>query len=173
MKILLVGSSIFQAWFNVAEAVPEHELVNRAIGGTITEYWRDNLQSVMDEENPDVVMMYCGSNDICMDVPAEEIVNNIKICRSMISNFNPAIRFAYFSIIKAPQKEGKWELIDQLSEDIKMLLYDGDLFVELNEIFFVDNSPVDEFFVEDRLHLTDEAYEKMVVLSKPLLKVWL
>ena len=173
MNIVLVGSSIFHAWFNAAEAVPEHELINRAIGGTITEYWRDNLQAVLDEENPDVVMMYCGSNDICVDVSADEVVSNIKICRAIISDFNPAVRFAYFSIIKAPQKEGKWELIDQLSEDIKNLLYVGDLFVEQNEIFFVNNSPVEELFVEDRLHLTPEAYEKMVLLSKPLLKAWL
>jgi lysophospholipase L1-like esterase len=173
MKIVLVGSSIFHAWFNASEAVSGHELVNRAIGGTITEYWRDNLQAVLNEENPDVVMMYCGSNDICMDVSAAEIVNNIKICRLMIRDFNSAVRFAYFSIIKAPQKAGKWEMIDQLSEDIKKLLYNGDLFVEQNEIFFVNNNPVEELFVEDKLHLTDEAYNKMVALSKPLLKAWL
>ncbi len=173
MKILIIGSSIFHAWYNIADAMPEHEVINRAIGGTITEYWKDNLNEILIKVDPDAVLMYCGSNDICVDVPENEIINNIKICRSQIYNHNLKTRFAYFSIIKAPQKEGKWEVIDELSTTIKSFLKENDIFVELNEIFFINNSPVEKLFMEDRLHLTNEAYIKMVEMSKPLLKSWL
>jgi lysophospholipase L1-like esterase len=172
-KILLTGSSIFEQWTNAAKAVPKHQLVNRAIGGTTTPYWKETLEAVLTEEKPDVLWFYCGSNDLCADTVPDNVADNVLRCREIARKHNPSMRFAYFSIIKAPQKKGRWELIDSIHADIRNQLPAEDLFVDLNEIFFPDGKPVRELFVEDELHLTGAAYDAMVKFTRPLIQEWL
>jgi lysophospholipase L1-like esterase len=66
--IVLVGSSIFQAWTHAQDIAPGHKVVNRAVGGTTTPYWKDNLTAVLASEAPQVVLFYCGSNDLNPDL---------------------------------------------------------------------------------------------------------
>lgn len=172
-KILLAGSSIFEQWFNAADVVPEHRLINRAIGGTVTTYWIEHLSAILAEEDPDVLWFYCGSNDLCGETIPYDIADNIITCRRIASARNPALRFAYFSIIKAPQKEGRWDIIDSIHNDIRQQLEPADLFVDLNEIFFPAEQPMRGLFIEDGLHLTCAAYNAMVNLSRPMMHAWL
>jgi lysophospholipase L1-like esterase len=172
-KILLTGSSIFEQWSNASEAAPDHIVVNRAIGGTVTPYWKDVLGPVLAAEKPDVLWMYCGSNDLCAETVPDDVADNIGACRKIATEKNPAMRFAYFSIIKAPQKKGRLEVIDAIHADIRARLLPGDLFVDLNQIFFPNGAPVRELFVEDELHLTAAAYDAMVEFTRPLMHKWL
>lgn len=172
-KILLTGSSIFEQWSTAAQAAPKHEVVNRAIGGTVTPFWKNCLASVLTAENPDALWMYCGSNDLCGETVPDDIADNIIACRRIAFLHNPSMQFAYFSIIKAPQKYGRWEVINSIHADIQSRLMPGDLFVDLNQIFFPQNAPRRELFVEDGLHLTATAYQAMVELTRPLMQKWL
>ncbi len=45
--ILLVGSSIFANWSDVAEIAPDDAVTNRAVGGTITAFWTEHLTTVL------------------------------------------------------------------------------------------------------------------------------
>ena len=168
-KIVLVGSSIFQGWTHAEDVAPGHTVVNRAVGGTITSYWVEHLPDVMAAESPDGVLFYCGSNDLNTEVPEATIVQNVWQCRELVARQAPGCSFAYFGIIKAPQKEGKWDLIDRLNGTIRSMLLTGDLYVETNEVFFLNGAPVARLFQEDRLHLTDEAYSLLAEYARPLL----
>lgn len=172
-KILLTGSSIFEQWESAANAAPKHEVVNRAIGGTTTPYWIENLANVLGAEQPDVLWLYCGSNDLCADEVPDNVADNVITCRNIAAGHNPNMRFAYFSIIKAPQKKGLWELIDDINGDIRSRLQPDDLFVDLNKLFFVDGAPVQDLFIEDNLHHHAEAYRQVVELVRPIIKKWL
>ena len=86
--------------------------------------------------------------------------------------FSPTATFAYFSIIQAPQKQGKWELIDTINRDIRGGLTAGDLYVETNNVFFADGRPVEHLFVEDGLHLSAEAYTQLSAYALPLVQDW-
>jgi len=172
-KVVLVGSSIFQAWSSAGEMLPGCEVVNRAIGGTITSYWTENLLPVLQEERPDFLLMYCGSNDLNAEVTEGEIVGNLAQCRSLVQGELPDARYAYFGIMKAPQKEGKWELIDRINGAVTSQLPPEDLYVEPNDVLMKDGAPIGEFFVEDGLHLTVEAYAELEVYSGPRLLAWM
>jgi lysophospholipase L1-like esterase len=171
--ILLVGSSIFHAWGEAKGLAPGQRIVNRAIGGTITSYWVESLSGVLAEESPDVTMLYCGSNDLNNDVSDQEIIANVAQCCSMAHAQSPAARFAYFGIIKAPEKLGKWDRIDRINATIRDALPDGDLYVETNDVFFPEGKPVERFYVEDGLHLTEEAYTEMAAYAQPILAEWM
>ena len=171
--ILLVGSSIFQAWSNAKNIAPEYNVKNRAIGGTITAYWTEHLPAILTEEVPDIVLFYCGSNDINCNISEADIIENVAKCRKIIRSFSQNINFAYFSIIKAPQKRGRWKLIDNINTAINNELSLNDLYIETNNLFFADNGPVERFFIEDELHLTSEAYDELSTYTQPLISAWM
>ena len=90
-----------------------------------------------------------------------------------IESKSPTTVFAYFSVIKAPQKSGKWELIERLNSAIRIGLPTGDLYVETNDVFFDDKLPMNHFFAKDGLHLTNEAYLALLTYARPLISNWM
>jgi lysophospholipase L1-like esterase len=173
LRILVIGSSIFEQWSEVAHVMPDCNVKNRALGGTITGYWTERLPKMLTQETPDMVLFYCGSNDLNHDVTESEIVANIKTCRAILSERVPQARFVYFGIIKAPQKFGKWEMIDRINASVAENLLAGDLYIESNVVFLPSGQPVAEYFIEDGLHLNSEAYNALCAYAKPLLSAWL
>jgi lysophospholipase L1-like esterase len=177
-RVLVIGSSIFEQWQHVSRVMPDCTVKNRALGGTITRYWTERLpkilpQELRDEASPDVVLFYCGSNDLNQDVTEETIIANILVCRNILFNQVPKAAFVYFGIIKAPQKFGKWEMIDQINKGVANNLQAVDLYIESNVVFVREGQPVARYFVEDGLHLTEEAYDALCDYSMPILFHWL
>ena len=172
-KILIIGSSIFEQWACVQDAAPDCRVVNRAIGGTITAFWTEHLAAVLTDESPDFVLFYCGSNDLNAEVPSEAIVAHVLACRATLQALVPGAKLAYFGIIKAPQKLGKWEQIDQINAQIAQGLLPGDLYVESNAVFFPGDTPSEHYFTDDGLHLTDKAYLALTDYARPLLAEWI
>lgn len=168
-----MGSSIFEQWMCVQNAVPGCHVVNRAIGGTVTAFWAEHLAAVLAEESPDFVLFYCGSNDLNAEVSDAAIVANVLACRATLKALVPHAKLAYFGIIKAPQKLGKWEQIEAIHAQLAQGLLPSDLYVESNAVFFSDNAPVEHFFIEDGLHLTDDAYAALTDYAQPLLAEWI
>ncbi|MBP7828444.1 MAG: hypothetical protein KA248_00860 [Kiritimatiellae bacterium] len=168
-RLLFVGSSIFEAWAGVAGVAPGHVVINRAVGGTTTRDWVARLPAVLESEAPGAVGLYAGSNDLNNNVPAGVILENLSRCRALVG----ALPLAYFGIIKAPQKEGRWELIDELNCRAAVLLRGTDLYADPNDIYFRDGRPVGAYFLEDGLHLTPEAYARMTDWARPLVLRWL
>ena len=172
-SILLVGSSIFQEWTQATSLLSNCRIVNQAVGGTQTADWIYRLTEIIPAESPDAVLYYCGSNDLNVDLPLERIMANVMECRLIIRRESPSTRFAYFGIIKAPQKVGRWEVIDELNEKIARALPAGDLYVDTNTLFFQRGEPVKEWFIEDGLHLTKEGYGQLSSFAARRIDKWL
>jgi lysophospholipase L1-like esterase len=169
---LLVGSSIMEQWADAAALLPGARVVNRAIGGTITAYWVATLAGVLAQEQPDVVCMYCGSNDLNQEVPAAEIIANHTRCRALVTAHNATAPCAYFSIIKAPQKFGKWDLIDAINATVRVQAPPGDTYLELNDVLCPGNQPVAAFFTEDGVHMPPPAYAALNAAFHATLTAW-
>lgn len=135
MKIILVGSSIFANWARAANMLPHYRLINRAIGGTVTADWIDLLPDILTTESPSAVLYYAGSNDLNREILPDRILANVWQYRQIIRSMLPTAKFAYFGIMKAPQKAGKWPQIDHLNQRISASLLPGDIYVETNDIF--------------------------------------
>lgn len=160
-------------WNHAAEVAPADTIVNCAVGGTVTSYWVENLNGVLAGVQPDVVLMYCGSNDLNGAITEAAIADNLALSRALVSHHSAMTRYAWFSIIKAPQKEGKWDLIDRLNAAVRARLLPEDLYIETNALYFQDGQPVSRLFQEDRLHLTGEAYDLLAAYARPLIAAWL
>ncbi|MFA6294391.1 MAG: GDSL-type esterase/lipase family protein [Victivallales bacterium] len=172
-KILFVGSSIFEGWKNAIDLIPDCIAANRAVGGTKTADWVRLLPDIIVSETPDAILYYCGSNDLSYDIPKERILDNVRDFRMIMCKKAPFARLAYFGIIKSPQKTGKWDVIDTLNKNISSMLQEGDLYLDPNEVFFHAGAPVARFYIEDGLHMTDEAYLRLSDYAAPIINGWL
>ncbi|MEM8876082.1 MAG: GDSL-type esterase/lipase family protein [Planctomycetota bacterium] len=168
--VLLIGSSIFRHWGDgAAEAFPGRSFVNIAVGGTISADWvpdtgTQHLRAMLVEYHPAVVGCYVGSNDINHGIEAGAIADNVLSIADAVTA--AGAWFAYFSIIKCPDKRDKLANIDAVHEGITAGL------IRRPNCSIVDINPVfdgrDDFFQEDGTHLTPDAY---TALTKHLKRV--
>lgn len=159
MKILLVGSSIFEQWFCADAAFPRAEVINKAVGGTQTEYWVSEIEAALEETKPDLVAYYCGSNDLNWEVPLVKIIENTLLAFSAVNATGTS--FVYYNIIKAPQKNDKYDVIDEINDSIAEAISGKGKVMDFNPILYGPNIDIDALYVEDLLHLTPEAYRQM------------
>lgn len=172
-KLLMIGSSIFEQWVNINLNINNHIIVNRAVGGTITDYWEQFVLRVLKEEAPSAVMIYCGSNDLNHERSIDEVVKGLTSCFEKIRDFDPGIRIAYFGIIKAPQKCDKFDMIDKINSRAQSELVSQDIFVDPNEVLSADICDISKFYIEDQLHMTNAAYESLNRYVSPIINNWL
>ena len=170
--ILLVGSSIFESWTTLNRALPNHNIVNRAVGGTETAYWLEKLPLALNTISPRVLAFYCGSNDLSRGKDADGVIDRtLKIVEGIRSTL-PHVPIVYHSIIKAPEKQKCWADVDRVNEEIRNFLAEDShaMFIDLNPLFFHSDGHIRKnFFQDDRLHLTPGAYTAMNGLCAPLL----
>jgi lysophospholipase L1-like esterase len=163
--VVVMGSSIFQQWYNVQDVLPYEVTINLAIGGTTTVDWLPLVGSQVLPLKPKVVMFYAGGNDLNRPFPAADIIERTCSMMQTMHTALPECKFYYFSIIRAPQKQPVWDQVDQINQAMQNYAAQQDWlnFVDINTVFHDETGKVIEsLFVEDQLHLTDEAYDRMV-----------
>lgn len=159
LSVTLIGSSIFEQWETCQRAFPGGIVTNRAVGGTVTRYWVDHGPEALANSPSDYVAYYCGSNDFNHDIHPDQIIANILEFCDMVRS--QQAKFIYYFIIKAPQKAGKFEMIDYVNHEIVKSLGSDSDYVDFNPVLCPDFADISGLYVEDNLHLTTEAYCRM------------
>lgn len=172
-KLLVLGSSIFEQYQRVGDLVPEYVVANCSLGGTTSEYWARTIEKILVRENPNVVMLYCGSNDLNGNTPDADIIAHVAQCSNYVHAIMPKVKYCYFGIMKAPQKTGNWERIHVINEAIKAKMKIGDLFIDPNDIIFKESAPRGHCFLDDGLHITQNGYAEITAYAKPIIQDWL
>jgi lysophospholipase L1-like esterase len=173
LKIVLVGSSIIQQWGQPKGLPSSIQVVNRGRGGTTAKEWIRWLGDLLEEEQPDALLLYFGSNDINQGHTVDEIKHHIAECIHLLHHHSHGCPLAWFDIIKAPQKADKFEMVDDINSEVSQYLYRGDLRILTNDVFLKGDDPIAFYFVEDQLHLTPGAYEALSLHAVPRLVTWL
>ena len=61
--ILLIGSSSFTNWKDVAKYFPDQTIINRGFGGSSLPHMIMYAEDVIFKYNPKQILIYCGEND--------------------------------------------------------------------------------------------------------------
>ena len=72
--ILLVGSSIFRLWADVAEQMAPLPVLNRAFGGSRVADQLARFDQLVPTYAPKIIVYYCGSNDIKANQDSPEVI---------------------------------------------------------------------------------------------------
>jgi hypothetical protein len=171
--IVFVGSSIFHRWTTLESQMAPLPVWNVAFDGAQTADWLNIVDSRVVAVHPRVVVYYCGSNDVDAGLPAGQIVRAIRAFAMRIMYAVPNASFIYVSVIRAPEKRDRWDVVDEVNQQMRKYTASNPRmqFVDVNPALAnADGSPRTELFMNDQLHLRPPAYEAFAKILKPVLE---
>ena len=176
--VLLVGSSTFKRWTNAVQDLAPLPVTNRAFGGSQTSHQLMFFDQVVTPCHPQLIVWYCGSNDIKGKKDAESILGRTEEWISRVKQIDPAMEILLVSVIRAPQKhrDAQIDVVDAVNRGYEEIARtkEGVFYVDVNPALksLTGESRV-ELYVKDGLHLNVEGYHQMTTLLKPAVeKVW-
>ena len=153
-------------------------VLNRAIAGTVTADMLNRIGRLVLPYQPRIVVYYCGSNDISAGEDAAPIVERTKRFIQILHEKSPNTFFFYTSILKAPEKRARWEVVEAVNREMERYSREAANvgYIDLNPVLFDSTNNVREnLFLPDELHFRPEstAYPEFSQIVKPvLIKAW-
>jgi lysophospholipase L1-like esterase len=170
--IVFVGSSIFHRWTRLESQMAPLPITNIAFDGSVTADMLRMVDSRVIPLRPKVIAYYCGSNDVSLGEPAAPIVGRIVRFIERVSAALPETRVVFVSINRAPSKEDRWDVVDDVNRQIKAYAtsHVHVEYVDVNPVLFDANGkPRVDLYMGDELHLRPPAYEGFATILKPVL----
>jgi lysophospholipase L1-like esterase len=170
--VLFIGSSSIKRWTNVADAFPEHKVINRGFGGSQLADSVAFVGRIVTPYQPRLVLLYAGDNDIASGKSPETVLRDFKEFVAKIHAALPRTPIAYIAIKPCPSRE---KFIDQVKTANRLIreycVTDDRLeFVDVfTPMLTAEGRPRADLCVKDMLHLNAEGYKLWASIIKPVL----
>lgn len=173
--ILLVGSSSFTKWTDVANYFPDKTIINRGFGGSRLTDLNDYAEDLLNPYQPKQIIIYCGENDFADNdkLKADVVVERFKTFYKKIRTKFPKIEVDYISIKYSPSREKLWPQMKEANKKISdfMKKQPNAAFIDITKVMQDTNGNVrKDLFVEDMLHMTPEGYRLWTSVMNPYMK---
>ncbi|REC50929.1 MULTISPECIES: GDSL-type esterase/lipase family protein [Chryseobacterium] len=173
--ILLVGSSSFTKWTDVANYFPDKTIINRGFGGSRLTDLNDYAEDLLNPYQPKQIIIYCGENDFADNdkLKADVVVERFKAFYKKIRTKFPKIEVDYISIKYSPSREKLWPQMKEANKKIAdfMKKQPNAAFIDITKVMQDENGNVrKDLFVEDMLHMTPEGYRLWTSVMNPYMK---
>ncbi|MFM1832752.1 MAG: hypothetical protein RLZZ461_1068, partial [Planctomycetota bacterium] len=160
----LVGSSIFRLWKDAEIDLAEFDVVNHGFGGSRTWELLEHAPTLVEAFVPRTIVVYCGSNDVNANEPADRIVERLRRFTTRMERAMPGVHIVHVSINRAPQKQDRWDVVEAANAAIESMCEASPTqwFVDVNEgLCDAAGEPRVDLYLDDRLHFTDAAYDEV------------
>lgn len=166
--ILLIGSSSFTYWKDVATYFPGRVFINRAFGGSSLTHQIEYVEKVVYPYQPKQILIYCGENDIATSqmVTADSVFNRFVRLHQLIRKKYPAVRISFVSIKPSPVRAEFLSTVikaNKLIADFCKRNKKTDYIDVFSSMLNTEGKPMEELFIADRLHMNAKGY---VIWSK-------
>ncbi|MDR6513916.1 GDSL-type esterase/lipase family protein [Chryseobacterium camelliae] len=173
--ILLIGSSSFTKWTDVASYFPDKTIINRGFGGSRLTDLNDYADDLLNPYQPKQIIVYCGENDFAdnKDLKAQVVVDRFKTFYKKIRARFPKIEVDYISIKYSPSRENLWPQMKEANKKIAAFMKKepNAEFIDITKVMQDSSGNVrKDLFVEDMLHMTPEGYRLWTSVMKPYMK---
>ncbi|GAA4161854.1 SGNH/GDSL hydrolase family protein [Chryseobacterium ginsenosidimutans] len=173
--ILLVGSSSFTKWTDVANYFPDKTIINRGFGGSRLTDLNFYANDLLNPYQPKQIIVYCGENDFADNhqLKAEVVVGRFKTFYKKIRQKFPNIEVDYISIKYSPSREKLWPQMKEANKQIAAFMKKepNAEFIDITKVMQDSNGNVrKDLFVEDMLHMTPEGYQLWTSVMNPYMK---
>ncbi|HES58819.1 MAG: hypothetical protein JW956_11775 [Calditrichaceae bacterium] len=159
--ILFAGSSSIRMW-KTHDAFPQYRLINRGFGGAHITDVLYYYNEVILKYNPQLIVFYCGDNDISSNFPVEQVYEDYLELILKITKDFPEVKFVYISVKPSGSRWQHWDRMDALNKKIEKYNQQREnlLYVDLaTPLLDKDGKPDTAFFLSDQLHLNEKGYE--------------
>ena len=171
--ILFVGSSIFRQWTGVQAHMAPLPVFNRAFGGSRTPEQVHYMERIVLPYRPRVIVYYCGSNDVNANETAETIAANYETFSERVRVALPGTRVYFASIIKAPQKRDRWDVVEAANARVRAYSArtPGRGYIDLHPALeSAPGQPRMDLYLPDQLHYLPAAYDRMAAVVRPVIE---
>ncbi|MEY3947006.1 MAG: hypothetical protein RJB03_1712 [Bacteroidota bacterium] len=178
--ILLIGSSSFTKWQNVADWFPDKRIINRGFGGSSLPDLIHYFDQIVTPYDPVQVLVYCGENDVASStsITADTVLKRFKQLHGMIRKIYPKVRISFVSLKPSPVRVSFLPTVRETNRLIEKFCKSSantDYIDVFSPMLNVDGSFMEELFVSDRLHMNEKGYliwknamEPYLLSTKPI-----
>jgi lysophospholipase L1-like esterase len=162
--ILLIGSSSFTNWKDVAKYFPEHTIINRGFGGSSLPHMTMYAEDIIFKYNPKQIIIYCGENDLTggPSITADTIFNRVKKLHQLIRSRYKKVPIAYISMKPSPSREKYLETMQKGNAMIKSFMEHEkrSSYIDVYSSMLDANGKIlTHIFLSDKLHMNAEGYK--------------
>lgn len=168
--ILFIGSSSIRLWVDFEKAFPGYTVLNRAIGGAVTNDVDRYLQDIVYPYQPKQIVIYVGENDLIKAPDGETVLNDFKRLFTDLRSKLPLTPIVYISIKASPSRAQYLDKAKKANQLIELFLKTDKnaTYVDVYKpMLDKDGHMRPELFKEDMLHMNAKGYEIWNKLLKP------
>ena len=119
--IVFVGSSSFRMWRDMAQAFPDHKVINRGFGGSSLPHAIEYADEIIIPYAPSQVVIYCGENDFMgKDVTSEIVTDRFVQLFDLLRKEIPRAGIVFVSMKPSPSRQ---HLMDEIAAAKKVILF--------------------------------------------------
>jgi lysophospholipase L1-like esterase len=170
--VLFVGSSSIRLWGDLADAFPDHRVINRGFGGSTIADSTHFAERIVIKHRPRIVVLYAGDNDLARKKTPEQVASDFAAFVARIHKDLPDTRVLFISI---KPSTARLALFDQIKKANGLIeeMCKMDKRLEFVDVFTPmldkEGKPNPELLKKDGLHPNEKAYALWAEKVRPLL----
>ncbi len=171
--ILLTGSSSIRLWHSLEKDLKGFDVLNRGFGGStlyeLDQYWG----RIAGDHQPELVIVYCGENDIADGATVTETVDRFKTFLDSFSKTYPSTPMIYIAMKPSISRWNLWPKYQEADRQIREVIatQENVTFIDLGASMLLrDGTLKQNIFIEDGLHMNKKGYRGWRKLLRPAIK---
>ncbi len=172
--ILLIGSSSFTNWKDVAKYFPNKTIINRGFGGSSLPHLIMYAEEVIFKYNPKQILIYCGENDLTggPSITADTIFERFKTLYQLIRAKYKKVPIAYISMKPSPSREKYLATMQAANNLIESYIkqQQKSTYIDVyHSMLDAEGKIRSDIFLSDKLHMNAAGYKIWQGVIEPYL----
>jgi lysophospholipase L1-like esterase len=172
-SVLFVGSSSIRLWSTLEKDFAPLPVINRGFGGSTIPEVIYYANRIVYKYQPGVVVFYCGENDIAENQAPPVVFQNFKKFIGETEKNLPNTPVIFISAKPSPSRWNLWREMQQFNSMVEKFAENRPSLRYVNitsSLMGLDGQPNSALFVEDKLHMNSQGYERWVKILKPVVQ---
>lgn len=171
--IVFVGDSLTGGWKNLAKDFPKFKVANRGVGGDVSRGALFRFPEDVLALHPKAIVIEIGNNDLTASGAPADMLANLAAMVALAEKERPGIPIVLCSIPPSANPKAPVKAADRqaMNDGIRQLAstHPNCHFCDLyHAVVDANGGPKPEFFVEDKLHLSDAGHTQWASLLMPI-----
>jgi lysophospholipase L1-like esterase len=172
--VLFIGSSTIRLWKTLAQDFPDHQVINRGIGGSEISDATHFADRIIFPYEPRQIFLRAGGNDIHNGRLPEQVTGDFADFVKKVHDRLPNTEIVYIAVSPAPARWGENDKYRALNKKIRKLALHRPRvsYVDAYNISLTPSGQArPELFVADKLHFNAEGYQLLADCVRPYLSI--
>ena len=162
-SIVFYGSSSIRFWSTLANdfANTKLNIINRGFGGSTLEQCYQQFKRIIQPLEPRLLIVYAGENDVTENSTAISVQSHFHQFIQITRRFFPVLPIVYISIKPSPSRLNvldKQNYTNHLIREDIQTMANVDYIDIFNSMLTANNTPRQELFTSDDLHMNEQGY---------------